>query len=112
MATYPYLGTVPRLYPQYLTAGGQPLWAIPGGTYTMTAVAGDGADVSGAIPPADGRWGLASGAVTGMWPAVTQVGTPSAAVTTTGAANGAVQGTWAGGQPRSFGDLLIACVTA
>jgi len=112
VATYPYLGTVPKLYPQYLNAAGQPLWAIPGGTYTMTAVAGDGADISGAIPPTDGHWGAASGAVTGFWPAVTQVGTPSTAVQTTGAANGSVQGTWSAGQPRSAGDLLIACVTA
>jgi hypothetical protein len=90
------------------------LWAIPGGTYLMTAVPGDGADAFGAaaIPPTDGRWGALSAAVTPFWPAVTQVGTPSTVVQTTAIANGSVTGSWSGSQPRTFGDLLIACVTA
>jgi len=113
--TYPYLGTVPRFYSQYLTSpGGKPLWAVPGGTYLMTAVPGDGADVYGAaaIPPTDGRWGALSAPVTPFWPAVTQVGTPSTVVQTTGISTGSVTGTWSGTQPRTFGDLLVAVVTS
>jgi hypothetical protein len=112
--TYPYLGVTPRFYSQYLAGNGKPLWGIPGGTYIMTAVPGSGADLAGAaaIPPTDGRWGALSGAVTGLWPAVTAVGTPATAVTTTANATGSVTGTWSGTQPRTFGDLLIACVTS
>jgi hypothetical protein len=52
---YPYLGTAPRLYPQYRDdATDAPLQAEPGGTYSMTPVAGnDGLPV----PPGDGSWG-------------------------------------------------------
>ena len=113
--TYPYLGTVPRIYSQYLTSpGGKPLWAIPGGTYLMTAVPGDGADAFGAaaIPPTDGRWGALSAPVTPFWPAVTQVGTPNTVIQTSAASQGVVTGVWSGTQPRTFGDLLIAVVTS
>ena len=80
----------------------------------MTAVPGSGADLAGAaaIPPTDGRWGALSGPVTPLWPAVTQVGTPATVVQTTANATGSVTGTWSGTQPRTFGDLLIACVTS
>ena len=51
--TYPYLGTTPRFYSQYLAGNGKAFWGIPGGTYIMTAVPGSGADLAGAaaIPP-------------------------------------------------------------
>lgn len=63
---YPYTGTEPRLYSQYLdiTEGQCPLEAEPGGSYAIAPA--PGYEITGkdgkpqctlAIPPADGRWG-------------------------------------------------------
>jgi hypothetical protein len=63
---YPYLGSEPRLYTQYMDAGElRPLDAKPGNSYAITAA--PGYDGSLAVPPADGRWGKAAG----EYPAIT-----------------------------------------
>lgn len=70
MASYPYLGTEPRSYPQYLDVTGRgqkPLEADPGEAYEIAVVAGwtdSEGDSLLPVPPGDGRWPADTASVT------------------------------------------------